>query len=302
MLDVLFFGMTGLFSSLPLQKLIEGEVSVKAVMMPAAPAAALLEPRRLAPPPRPPSDLPLIEPYLEPDIRHLAWANHLPVWEVGSLADEPTLKLLTTLQPDLIVVACFPRLFPAVLLDLPRYGCVNLHPALLPAYRGPAPLFWMARQGEPQAGVTLHFLDEGLDTGDIIAQTALAWPDGISGNALEQQCAAAGADLLFAAIERLTLGNPLPRSPQSETGASYFPWPTEPDFIIPTHWTAQRAFNFIRAAGHWPLAIALEGKQVLVRAAIAYDPQQSLEQAYLFKDDELWVQFSPGVLRIKVTP
>jgi methionyl-tRNA formyltransferase len=250
--------------------------------------------------------LPLIDPYFTPNIVPLAWAQHIPVWEVGTLSDAPTRALLADLQPDLIAVACFPYIFPKILLQLPRYGCLNLHPSLLPAYRGPMPLFWMARQGERQAGVTLHFLDEGLDTGDIVAQTAFDWPDGISGADLERRCAVEGAKLLLTAVEQLGLVGDLPRRPQPQPGSSYFSWPAEQDLIIPTHWPARRAFNFIRAAGaDWPLVIELGeeakrrggGERFLIRAASSFDVQATLDQPYLLRGDELSVQFMPGVLQ-----
>jgi methionyl-tRNA formyltransferase len=234
------------------------------------------------------------------------------------------LALLADLQPDLIVVACFPYIFPPTLLELPRYGCLNLHPSLLPAYRGPLPLFWMARQGERRAGVTLHFLDEALDTGDIVAQTAFDWPDGISGVDLERRCAEEGAKLLPAALQQLAQGGELPRRPQPQQGSSYFSWPTQQDFVIPTHWEARRAFNFLRAAVDWPLVIEVgeemrrrggeeAGRQggeeagrrggeerFLIRAAVSFDTQAALDQPCLVRDDELWVKFTPGVLRAKI--
>jgi methionyl-tRNA formyltransferase len=253
--------------------------------------------------------LPVIDPYFTPTIVHLAWAHSIPVWEVGTLSAAPTRALLANVQPDLIAVACFPYIFPHTLLQLPRYGCLNLHPSLLPAYRGPIPLFWMARQGERQAGVTLHFMDEGLDTGDIVAQTAFDWHDGISGADLERRCTEEGAKLLLAAVEQLGLVGELPRRPQPQAGSSYFSWPAEQDLLIPTHWPARRAFNFIRAAGvDWPLAIEVGkearerggGERFLIRAAISFDAQATLDQPYLVRGDELWVQFRPGILQAKM--
>ena len=223
---VIYFGMSGIFSRIPLESLLAGGVKVSAIIMPTSTTGKPL-PRRIEPPLPPPSDLPIITPYFSRNIIHVAWEHPIPVWEVGSLSDARTLELLADLQPDLIAVACFPYIFPSALLQLPRYGCLNLHPSLLPAYRGPLPLFWMARQGERRAGVTLHFLDEGLDTGDIVAQTAFDWPDGISGVDLEQRCAEEGAKLLLVALQQLAQGGELPRRPQPKEGSSYFSWPTD---------------------------------------------------------------------------
>jgi methionyl-tRNA formyltransferase len=311
---MIFFGMTGLFSRISLESLLAHGVEISAVILPTSTTSQPL-PRRVEPARPASSALSVIDPYLNPNIVHLAWAQDIPVWEVGSLSDPQMLALLAGLQPDLIVVACFSYIFPQTLLQLPRYGCLNLHPSLLPAYRGPIPLFWLAQQGERQAGVTLHFIDEGLDTGDIVAQTAFDWPDGISGAELERYCAEEGAKLLLVAVQQLASGGQLPRRPQPQSNSSYFSWPAEQDLIIPTHWPARRAFNFVRAAGmDWPLVIEIGeeatpirgpvrqggGERFLIRAAISFDAQATLDQPYLVRGDELWVQFMPGILQAKM--
>ncbi|MFN8458926.1 MAG: formyltransferase family protein [Anaerolineae bacterium] len=310
MSGLIFFGMQGVLSLPPLRALLEAGVEVKAVLIPAA-GTVVASPPRLVHPPRPaPTDLPILNPHLDYNIIHLAWEHGLPVWEVGSLAEPQTLALLAGLRPDLIVVACFPYIFPAALLQLPRYGCLNLHPSLLPAYRGPLPLFWQAYFGEPQTGVTLHFLNQSLDAGDIVAQTAFAWPEGASRADLEQQCGLAGAQLLAEAVQRLAQGEPLPRRPQPQAGSSYFSFPTAEDFYIPTTWEARRAFNFMRAAGtDWPLLLEVREKArtrggekrfFAVRMAISCDSHQKLDRPYLIEGDEIGVQFSPGTVRLKI--
>jgi methionyl-tRNA formyltransferase len=298
---IVFLGMTGPFSGPPLESLLAAGGEVVAVIIPAEGVVPAPRLRRMLPPLPGPSDLPLINPHLEPNILHLAWERHIPVWAVRDLGDPAFEKLLVDLQPDLGVVACFSRIIPPALLRLPGYGWLNLHPSRLPAYRGPAPLFWMARTGAAQAGVTLHFLDEGLDTGDIVAQTAWPWPEGISGPALEQRCAEAGAALLKTAVEQLAQSRTLPRRPQPAEGSSYFPWPGESDLLAPVSWSARRAFNFLRAAGpDWPLRIAAGEEQFSFRVVIDYDPAARLDQPAVRIKDELLVQFRPGVVRVKL--
>lgn len=295
---MVFFGTTGIFSLHSFQVLIEARVEISSVVIPPATRASL--PRRVEPPRPTESLLPIIDPYFERNIINLAWARDIPVWEVGALSDPPTLALLADLQPDLIVVACFPAILPSAVLQLPHYGCLNLHPSLLPAYRGPVPLFWMARAGERQAGVTLHFMNEGIDSGDIVAQTAFDWPDGISGAELDQRCAGEGGRLLVEAIRQLEETGYLPRRPQPFDGSSYFSWPTDEDLVIPTDWDARRAFNFARAAAEWPLKIAVAQDQFFpVRRALGYEIGLKLDQPYRLEEGELWIQFQPGVLRIE---
>lgn len=299
-LRLIFFGMTGRLSLPPLAGLLAARTEVVAVITPARSPAPESRPRRLPAPPPAPSDLPLLNPYVEPNILHLSWSHCIPVWEVGKLTESPALELLASLQPDLLVVACFPYRLPQTVLQLPRFGSLNLHPALMPAYRGPAPQFWQARQGEVQTGVTLHFLDEGLDTGDIVAQTAWPWPDGLSEAELERLAAEAGAGLIVAAVEQLAHGQALPRRAQPEAGSSYFPWPAQQDFIISTDWPARRAFNFLRAAASWPLVIVVGSAYFPIRIVINYQSEQRLGQPYVLQGDELLVQFAPGVLRVKI--
>ena len=288
--------MTGVFSLTPLENLIASRAEVVAVILPAAESGL----RRLEPISPPPSDLPILNPHFDYNIIHLAWRHNIPVWEVDNLAESQTFDLLASFQPDLMVVACFSHIFPPSLLQLPRYGCLNLHPSLLPAYRGPAPLFWMARHGQAQAGVTLHFLDEGIDSGDIISQTTFVWPEGRSEAIIEQRCAELGGQLLVEAVHNLRRQGTLPRRLQPEAEASYLPWPAEDDFRISTDWTAQRAFNFIRfAEDNWPLWFDVDDKQVFIRIAISYDPDKTMDHPLLQQDDDLFIQFNPGVLRVR---
>lgn len=298
-MNLVFFGMTGLLSLAPLENLVNSGIEVKAVIIPAEPPIIAPLLRRIKPSRPAPTDLPLVNPYFSQNIVHVAWEHDIPVWQVTRLSDPPTLALLADLQPDLMVVACFPSIFPTKLLQLPRYGCLNLHPSLLPAYRGPAPLFWMARQGERQAGVTLHFMDQGADTGDIVAQTAFDWPEGISGPELEQRCAAAGGQLLLAAVKQLAQTGQLPRQPQPKEGSSYFSWPRDEDLVIPTTWEARRAFNFLRAAADWPLVVAVGDQRFPVSRVLGYASDPVLGQPYRYEGDEVWIQFQPGVLRIR---
>ncbi len=155
---------------------------------PAAPVA-------VAAPPLP--ALPLGQPA---DLLSLAWARGLPVLAVGDFDHADTLAALAAFAPDVAVVACFTRRIPPAALAVPRLGFLNLHPSLLPLYRGPQPLFWQLRDGAP-TGATVHYMDEGLDTGDIAAQIAVPLPDGLSGPEAERTLALAGLGLLRGVLD-----------------------------------------------------------------------------------------------------
>jgi methionyl-tRNA formyltransferase len=99
-------------------------------------------------------------------------------------------------------------------------------------------------------------------------------------------------------VRQLTQTGRLPRWPQPQTGSSYFSWPTDEDLVIPTHWPARRAFNFLRAAADWPLMIAVGDQKFRVNRVLAYETDLTLDQPYRFENGELWIQFQPGVLRL----
>ncbi|MEJ2560976.1 MAG: formyltransferase family protein [Anaerolineae bacterium] len=247
-------------------------------------------------------DLPLAGAGRAPEtIASLAREHAIPVEYVSRLKDAPTLERLAAYRPDVILVACFPYVFPPALLQLPRLGCLNLHPSLLPAYRGPAPLFWQFRQGERQTGVTLHVMDERLDAGDILLQASLPLRDGLTGPKAEALLAKQGGQLMLEAIDLLGRDALTPRK-QDESASSYFPWPAEPDFQLSRHWPAQRAFNFIRSTQEWGCAyeVVIEHERFSVQRAVSYSAQQELGKLYVLIGRELWVQFVPGVLRAVV--
>ncbi len=270
----LFFGMQGNFSAPSLAALLESGIEVAAVIVPASPVpgskpAAI---KRLERPRVVRSMLPLINTSSYPSIVQTAWIRGIPVWEVSRLADPEVVATLAAYQSDIICVACFSLLIPRIIIDLPRLGCLNVHPSLLPANRGPVPLFWTFREGHETTGVTIHFIDERMDNGDILAQEILEVPEGISYDRLEEQCASLGGSLLQSVVWQLVKGCAT-RMPQDEARSSYHSFPVDEDFAVHAEsWSAHHVFNFICGLGHWDNPIALyTGEQVFfVRDAISY--------------------------------
>jgi methionyl-tRNA formyltransferase len=176
-----------------------------------------------------------------------------------------------------------------------------LHPALLPANRGPAPLFWTFREGFTHAGVTAHLMDGGLDSGPIVAQEGFELADGTTGDELELRCAALGGEVLVAAARGLADGTLRPR-PQDEARATTYPWPCADDFVITPDRPARWAFNFIRGTAGWgyPHRLVTPAGSLTVRAALAYDPAARLGAPLVREGDEVRVQCAPGVLTVAV--
>ncbi|MCB8944670.1 MAG: hypothetical protein H6658_13050 [Ardenticatenaceae bacterium] len=293
---VLYFGMLGDFSLLPLRHLLAAGVDVCGIVVAGQGDGGAIRP--LFPPPSPPG-LPLLNPYFDRNIIQVGWQQGIPVWAIGRLGDETTVTTLAALQPDVAVVACFSRRIPKVLLDVPEHGFLNVHPSLLPRYRGPQPLFWCFREGEGETGVTVHWMDEGLDTGDIVLQARVNFADGIAGDEADRLCAERGGELLVEAMGLLAAGK-LPCVPQSDD-FTYFPSPTAVDFHIPTSWSAQRAFNFMRGVADWgrPFTIEVGEEKVVAGTAVAYDAHQQLDELLVREGGETAVQFNPGVLYVR---
>jgi methionyl-tRNA formyltransferase len=293
MMRVLFFGMDGSFSRAPLDALLGAGIEVCAVLLPARRGAPFAV-RRLDPPP-PAGPIPLFAPAEQQGIASRAWQRGLPLFELAQEAAPEPLALLASLAPEAACVACWPRRIPPALLELPPRGFLNLHPSLLPAYRGPEPLFWTLRDGA-RAGVTVHFMDAALDTGDIAAQAPLELPDGIPLAEAERRCAAAGAALLVETLARLEAGT-LERQPQPP-GGSYAGAPSAADFALDASWPARRAFNFMRGADEWgqPFTLAAGDETLRLRAALSYDPIATLDAPFERAGHTVRARFSPGVL------
>ena len=297
-LRVLYVGLLGEFSVPPLAALLDAGLDVCGVIIPATRSASGSPIANVAPDPHR-SQLPIINPYLEQNIVHLAWEHDIAVFEVNRPDHPETLTMLSALRPDVACVACFPQRIPASMLALPPLGFLNLHPSLLPAYRGPAPLFWTFRNGDNTTGVTIHFMDEGLDSGDIALQAPIDLPDGISGAEADRLCAALGGRLMVEVVQALERGT-LSRRKQP-AGGSYYPSPSTNDFTISTTWPARRAFNFMRGTAEWgrPYIVEVDGERLVLKSAVSYSATETLGYSYVRSGNEVWVKFTPGVLQAR---
>lgn len=292
---VLFLGTESLLSAGPLTALADAGLAPEALMMPlrGAPGPDLREWQ--------PSGRGAL-PMLGADggsTAEIASEVGARVLQVRSLRSSAVFRAAAALRPDVICVSCFPWKLPVEWLELPRLGCVNVHPSLLPAYRGPAPIFWALRYGERCSGVTVHQMTDQLDAGPILEQERLELPDGASGRQLDALAAELGGRLLVRAVQSLWEGTARLR-PQNEREASYFPWPRESDFVIATDVPARAAFNFVRGVAEWSFRprIDLGSELAAVRAAVGYDAGGDLGPRFVRCGETLRVQFSPGVLEV----
>ena len=215
------------------------------------------------------------------------------------MSDPETVSTLAAYQPDIICVACFSLRIPRSILDIPRLGSLNVHPSLLPAHRGPVPLFWAFRQGLKQTGVTIHFMEEAMDTGDILAQSVIAIPGGVSYAQLELQCATRGGELLAKTVWDLYEGR-ANSVPQDETRSTYESFPSDEDYIVPVaDWSASHVYNFICGVADrgGPIQLHVGSDYFVVHKAISYSLENrcgSQDTAYCWRGEDLWIRCKVG--------
>ena len=242
---------------------------------------------------------------LSTSIVQLAWQQSIPLWEVTRLADPQAVATMAAYRPDFICVSCFSQRIPRAIIDIPRLGCLNLHPSLLPANRGPVPLFWTFREGNAQTGATIHLMDEGMDTGAILAQRVIPIPDGISYAQLEAQCAFQGGALLAHTVWELFRGHAL-RVPQDESKSSYHSFPLEEDYDVPVaEWSAIHVYNFICGVGTWGQTVKLhiDGNIFQTRQATSYSHETTgkwSSKTLFWEGPELWLPCKTGWVKVLV--
>lgn len=181
-------------------------------------------------------------------------------------------------RPDLLVLASYGRILPRSLLELPRLGALNVHPSLLPKYRGATPIQTALSDGETETGVSIMLMDEGLDTGDIVLQRQVAIEPSEAYGELHDRLAEIGAELLARALDLADRGE-LKGSPQ--TGEPSLTRPiTGDDLRIDWNWPAQRIVNHVRAFSPRPAARAsIEGETVkILRAHVGPDGKLILDE------------------------
>lgn len=175
----------------------------------------------------------------------------LSVQQPETLRDESALKSLAQLKPDLIVVAAFGQILPAVVLALPPHGCLNVHTSLLPRHRGAAPIQWALLEGDRETGVTIMQMDEGLDTGGIIAMERTVIDPSDNAQTLHDRLAAMGAKLLVESLPGYLSGKIQPQ-PQPKEGATYARKIKKADGRIDWGEPAIALLRRIRAFTPWP--------------------------------------------------
>lgn len=220
-----------------------------------------------------------------PPIKSLALELGLPLIQPRRLREPEALQQLREWAPELIVVAAFGQILRPEVLDLPRYGCINVHASLLPRWRGAAPIPAAILHGDSRTGVTIMRMDPGVDTGPLLSQRAIPIDPGESAAQLSQRLAQLGAELLIETLPDYLSGSLQPQ-PQPEEGATYAPMLKKEDGRLDFNQPAEQLARLVRAFNPWPGAYmewqgaALKVHRVRLSAELTNQPpgtRQELE-------------------------
>jgi methionyl-tRNA formyltransferase len=212
-----------------------------------------------------------------PPVKEVALAHHIPVFQPEKLRGASFDSVLAPFQPDAIVVVAYGKILPPEILRLPRYGCINLHASLLPKYRGAAPIQWAIINGERVTGVSIMQLDEGMDTGNVIATEEVEILEDDDTLSLSNMLSVVGAQLMLKVLDRIEETGRVDSTPQDHTKATYAPMLKKSDGLLPWELRTDQIICRIRGLQPWPTAFSfLHGRMWRFLKAEPYAQADSL--------------------------
>ena len=191
----------------------------------------------------------------------------IPVYQPAKVREASFVEVLKGLEADVYVVIAFGQILPKAVLELPKYGCINIHASLLPKYRGAAPIQWCVIDGERETGITTMMMDVGLDTGDMLEKAVIPIEEKETGGSLHDKLSMAGGDLILSPLKKLEEGT-LVRTPQTDEGTCYAKMLTKSLGDIDWNQGAVSIERLIRGLNPWPSAYTMwNGKTIKIWAA-----------------------------------
>ena len=232
-----------------------------------------------------------------PEVKVAAEELGLPVFQPNTLKDDEVFETLKNLKPDLIVVVAYGKLLPKRVLDLPKYGCINVHASILPKYRGASPIQWSIVCGESETGVSTMLLDEGMDTGDVLLTAKTKIGERETAEQLWDRLMIMGGDLLIDTVKGLEKQSITPVK-QDESAATYAPIITKADGEIDWKLSAKEIDCKIRGLHAWPVAYTkVNGKMLKIFSAEILESEAEAGKV-LTSDKELIVACGENALKI----
>lgn len=194
-------------------------------------------------------------------VKEVALTANIPVFQPENFREEETVEALRALKPDICAVVAYGRILPQKVLDVPTFGCINIHASLLPKYRGSAPYQWAVLDGLKETGVTAMYLCREMDAGDIIDVSKTPIGENETAGELLDRLAVLGADLLSKTLSRFAAMGKVPAMPQNPEEVSYAPMLDKTMCPIDWNKSAVQVHNHVRGLHPWPVAtMVLQGK------------------------------------------
>ena len=189
-------------------------------------------------------------------VKVVAEEKGIKVYQPLKVRDEEFVETLRAYNPDVIVVVAFGQIIPLSILQMPKFGCVNIHGSLLPKYRGAAPIQWAVLDGEKETGITTILMDEGIDTGDILLKKTIKIDTDETSGSLFDKLMALGAETIIETLDELEKGNLTPTK-QGESPTAYAKMLTKAMGLIDFTRPAKELDCFVRGMNPWPSAYTL---------------------------------------------
>lgn len=217
-----------------------------------------------------------------PPVKVRALENNIPVYQPTTLKDGKAFEDIKALNPDVIVVVAYGKFLPTDILNFPKYGCINVHGSLLPQLRGASPIQWSIVSGFDKTGVTTMFMDEGMDTGDMLLKSEVPITEDDDFSTLHDKLATVGADLLLKTLPTLENGTAV-RIKQDDALATYAPIIKKEMGMLDFNKNATELRNLIRGFNPWPCAYTfLGGKRLKVLSATVLSDNHNTETGLVF--------------------
>lgn len=236
-----------------------------------------------------------------PPVKEKALQYEIPIFQPVKVREEPFINTLKELNPDAIVVIAFGQIIPKSILDLPKYGCINIHASLLPKLRGAAPIQWAIINGEEETGITTMFMAEGLDTGDMLLKTVVPIEKEETGGSLHDKLSVIGGDLILETLEQLENGTAI-RIKQDDKLSNYVGTLNKSLGNIDFSKPAKEIERLIRGLNPWPSAYTfLNGKMLKIWKASVIEKEYTSQPGVVVEitKDEMIVKTGEGALAFK---
>ncbi len=234
-------------------------------------------------------------------VKEKALEYGIPVYQPVKVREPEFVEVLKGLKPDVMVVVAFGQILPKTVLDIPRYGCVNVHASLLPRYRGAAPIQWVVIDGEKESGVTTMMMDVGLDTGDMLEKAAVALEPDETGGSLHDKLSVLGAELILTTLQKLEDGT-IVRTPQTDEDTCYARMLNKSMGDIDWTMDAAAIERLIRGLNPWPSAYTRwNGRTLKIwRAEVLEEEYEGACGQVVYTDKcSLYVKTGKGTLALK---